>query len=524
MMKGTMSHVMDGAPLWFFLLGALLVLSVTFFVTDKFVKKINWSKKINLIGNKKIYRLIKWRGFQAIPQLATVALFCFTIFAGLFGDEQVNFATSLVWTVWWAWLAITVTLFGPVPCFLCPWDGLTNLLTRFPLYRKVTEISLNNNVPKYLKNLFPAIFLFIIFTWLELIYGATKNPKVTAYMGIAMAMGALIFVLLFPKKVFCKYICLVGRISGLYSNLAPVEIRSKKPEVCASCRSEECLNGSKKSYPCPTGLSLKSVSEATFCIQCTECIKGCPYENVGFNLRLPGSDIKAKMENGKLVVGRIDEAWMMITMLALTLFHGLGMTTVWENFAPGEMSIMRFLAVHLSDNRMLNSTFGIVCFCGLLALLYSLSSMWAKKLAGVPDGFQEKDGFRALFIQLSFPLLPTTVAYHIAHNLGHIVMEGFTFLAIMSDPLGRGADYLGTKDFLGVGMLSGSTLWVLQVAIIILGHALSIILTHRVVTGLYSDKKKARLAAFPMLIMSMILSVLALTLSCIDMNMRMTYF
>ena len=37
MMKGSMTHVMDGAPLWFFILGALLVLTVTFFVTDKFV-------------------------------------------------------------------------------------------------------------------------------------------------------------------------------------------------------------------------------------------------------------------------------------------------------------------------------------------------------------------------------------------------------------------------------------------------------------------------------------------------------
>ena len=395
---------------------------------------------------------------------------------------------------------------------------------RFPLFRKVTEISLNYDLPKYLKNLFPAIFLFIIFTWLELIYGATKIPKVTAYMGIAMALGALIFVLLFPKKAFCKYICLVGRISGLYSNLSPLEIRSKKAEVCASCTSEECFKGSKKSYACPTGLSLKSVQDATYCIQCTECIKGCPYENVGLNLRLPGSDIKAKRENGNLVVGRIDEAWMMLTMLALTLFHGLGMTTVWENFAPGKMSIMRYLTIHLSNDRMINATFGVTIFCGLLALLYCVSSSWAKKLAGIPDAFQERDGSRALFIQLAFPLLPTTVAYHIAHNLGHIVMEGFTFLAIVSDPLGSGADYFGTKDFIGVGMLGGSTLWILQVVIIILGHALSIILTHRVVTGLYADKKRARLAALPMLLMSIILSGLALTLSCIDMNMRMTYF
>ena len=109
--------------------------------------------------------------------------------------------------------------------------------------------------------------VFIILTWLELGYKVTNNPFATAIMGLAMALMVILPIFIFEKKSFCRYGCLIGRISGLYANISPVEIRAKNQDVCTSCTTKECYNGNSKGYPCPTGLNLTGLNENTYCMR-----------------------------------------------------------------------------------------------------------------------------------------------------------------------------------------------------------------------------------------------------------------
>jgi polyferredoxin len=72
-------------------------------------------------------------------------------------------------------------------------------------------------VPKKLRNLWPATLLFVGLSWLELGVGVTASPYATALMAILMVLLAVLAMVLFKDKAFCRYFCPVGRTVGVYS-------------------------------------------------------------------------------------------------------------------------------------------------------------------------------------------------------------------------------------------------------------------------------------------------------------------
>jgi polyferredoxin len=177
--------------------------------------------------------------------------------------------------------------------------------------------------PGWLRNIYLAIILFIILTWLELGFEVTSSPLATAVLAIIMTFLVMVPSLMFEKMSFCQYGCLIGRVCGLYSMISPVEIRAESKSVCAGCKTRDCYKGNEKGYPCPTSQCLVNMDRNTYCNVCTECIKTCPNNNVSFNIRSFAADLL------KPIRPRKDEAFMALVMVSLTSFHGMTMTGIW---------------------------------------------------------------------------------------------------------------------------------------------------------------------------------------------------
>lgn len=501
--------VMGGIPLWLFLGGVAALILLTFVGTEWLGPRVGAGFRLNLIGNRRVYGWVRSRWFQAVPQLLAVMGLFFLTYVGLFGSGARNLTPVAVWTIWWAGLIFAVLLFASVWCFICPWDGLANLVSRLGLASKTEGLSMNLRYPDWAKNMYPAIALFAVLTWLELGYGVTTDPRATAYMGLGMGVLAVCAALLWSEKRFCAHFCPVGRICGIYSNFAPLEIRGRKAATCEKCRTEDCLHGNKQGYPCPTGLSLKTVQDATMCTMCTECIKSCDKQNIALNLRPFGADLRDPVR-----VPRRDEAWLAVSLLGLTLFHGLSMTPAWESFDPGGFSILKWMSVNLGTPRTFNFTLGMALATGLPILLYwlccQLSARWAQN--GVTAD--------TLFRSYAYALLPVALFYHLAHNLMHLLMEGGEVVPLLSDPMGTGADWLGTAGVHVGSLISESALWYMQVALILIGHVFGIIVAHRIGHRLYRDRKAAFLSLSTTPIMMVLISVCGLWLMHMDMNMR----
>ncbi len=502
--------VMEGLPPWLFQASVAAILVSSFVATEwigpRMRARSTWRR--NLIKKPKVYRLLRSRWFQAVPQTFMVGVLAFLIYVGLSGSRVANLTPVAVWTIWWAGLIFTVLFLGASWCFVCPWDGLANLLSRLRVAAKVEPLGLALPFPKRLANLYPAIVLFVGLTWLELGWGVTSNPRATAYLGLAMASLAVVFALLFDGKKFCAHFCPVGRICGLYGNFAPVEIRARNPKVCARCTTEDCLHGNGEGYPCPTGLSLKVVQEATDCTLCTECIKSCAKHNVAINLRPFGADLRPDR------VPRTDEAWLTLVLLALTLFHGLSMTATWESFEPGQWSYMKWVTATVGLPRVVGFTLGMAVATAVpIALHWGACRLAARWAGGVSA--------RTLFVRYAVALLPVALFYHLAHNLMHLLMEGQHIVPLLSDPLGRGANYLGTADLRPEPLLSESTLWAWQVALILIGHMIGILVAHRIGHRIHADRRAAIKSLTPVFIAMVVVSIAGLGLMHLDMNMRL---
>ncbi len=402
-------------------------------------------------------------------RLFMVGLFLLVIAAGLFGTPipERNLATLLTWNLWWSGLVFSVLLVGTAWCAVCPWDALAQWLVRRRLWKRAEpNNSLNLRVPRPLRNVWPALWLFVGLTWLELGVGVTTNPYATALVALLMVVLATVSLALFERKSFCRYFCPVGRTVGFYSQLAPVELRPVDAQVCARCKTLDCYYGNTQVEPCPTWLVMGRLTQNSYCTSCGNCTQSCPHDNVAWRLRPPS----AEAAHGARP--RWDEAWFMVVLLALTLFHGLTMMPFWD-------SAVRALARAIGDSGRLLWSFSL----GLAACIATVSLVFVGVVAWTHRWSETRSPFRRSFGNFAFVALPLAFAYHMAHNLNHLVRESSGLGEVLRNPLGIGAQPLSSAErhirHLET-LIPQDVLWLLQAGLMVFGFVVAVqIVRHR---------------------------------------------
>lgn len=363
-------------------------------------------------------------------KIASVTVFGLIIACGLIGTPiaERNIATVLTWNIWWAGLIVSIVFLGSSWCAICPWDALATWLVRRRLWRRaIPNNSLNLRFPKVLRNAWPSIVLLIGLTWLELGVGLTSDPYLTAVTALAMVVMATMTLAVYEKKAFCRFVCPVGRTVGAYAQLAPVELRPVDPSICAHCTTMECYHGSSAVEPCPTQLVMGTLEQSTYCTSCGNCQQSCPSHNVGWRLRSPTREI------GTEARPRIDTACFTLGLLALTSFHGV---TMIQHYDPW----LRAVARVIGDSGQLIASFTIMMIGSMIlpVLIFVLAITVMARLAGaVQNDCAIK--FPRLFSSFAFTALPIAFAYHLAHNLNHLIREVPGVAALLADPFGFAA-------------------------------------------------------------------------------------
>ena len=174
-------------------------------------------------------------------QLFFLGAFVMIIAAGLFGDQLPgkNVAPLLTWTVWWGGLILLILYLGKAWCYVCPWNAIADWAEGLRAWgRKKQGLSLGLKWPRWMRNIWPATILFVGLTWIELGFSVTMSPRFTAWLALAILGMAFVCAFIFDRRAFCRYGCLVGRVSGMYALFAPVEIRARDRDVCRTCASK----------------------------------------------------------------------------------------------------------------------------------------------------------------------------------------------------------------------------------------------------------------------------------------------
>ncbi len=429
--------------------------------------------RFNLLTIPLIGKFARSRKFQFTLQFLPVVLLFVIIATGLFGiQSSLNLAPVLTWTIWWALLIFDIVLIGRSWCLICPWYAIASWLRRLAFWRRTNEpISLNRPWPKSLKNLYLAIGLFLTLTWLELGFNVTSNPQVTALLALLMTTLVVIPALVYDRMAFCHYGCLIGRICGLYSLVAPVEIRPTDRNICKSCATRDCRTGSDSGYPCPTDLDLGTLQKNTYCLNCSECIKSCPHDNVAYNIRPFASDLREMTDVRK------DEALLAVVLLAMTSFHGLTMTPAWDHFlemAKGMAGVSYLTAFSLGMLVLL------ACFIiSFRAVGYIITAIEPRPKAS----FRSHDHF-------AYCLIPLALFYHLAHNGAHFIKEASALLIALSDPFDWGWDLFGYAQMKVMPLLPAKFTFGLQTGLILIGFLLSLRICRTTLRLRYPKRKQ----------------------------------
>jgi ferredoxin len=499
---------MAGIPDWLYYSSIVVVMLISFLILEFSRKRSSGGsayKKFELTRFRAVRFFFKSRFVQLVVRSFVTFLFFLIIYAGFYGNQHPgeNIAPSLTWNLWWVGLIFLILFLGKMWCYACPWDAITNFMTRFSFFKvKKNTTNLGWKWPKYFKNIYLATIFFVLLTWLELGYHVTLSPEATAILGLVML--SLVFVpgLLFEKKSFCQYGCLIGRISGLYAMFSPVEVRSRNKDICKSCKTVDCFRGNHKGYPCPTNQNLKVMEVNTYCTMCAECFRSCPHDNVAFNVRPFGKDLI------KTTSPRKDESYLCIILFSLTAFHGLTMTPNWK-------MVVQKLQTMLGSSELVAFSIGMTVCLIIPFLLYGLFLWLSRLFSG-----EREHRFPELFIKLAYGLLPIALFYHIAHNVEHFFMEGQKLVVLSSDPFGYGWDLFGTANMTLNPILSLETVWYTQVILIIIGHVFGIIITHRHSYQIFQSRGAAVKSQIPMIALMIMFSILSLWLVAQPMEMR----
>jgi polyferredoxin len=442
-------------------------------------------------------------------RLASVSVFLVVIAAGFFGTihPEHNIATAFVWNIWWPLIIVAVFFIGSAWCAICPWDTLATWLVRRSWWKRVTpHPGLNLKVPRYLQNVWIALLMFMGMSWLELGMGVTGKPVMTAALGVLMLVLSVVFLLVFERKAFCRYACPVGRTVGFYSRLSPIEVRPLEQSTCDGCKTMECFHGSEKIEPCPSKLVVGRFSENTFCLSCGNCVLSCPSQNVSWRVR--GLDTEAK----KSTTPGWDSAWFMLALLGITSFHGITMIPQWS-----EWLVAAAQAIGETGHLFVSFAAGMVASSALPVAAYAIAIALANR------GLQGKTSYKKLFGAFAFTALPLAFAYHLAHNMEHLLGEGGDVLRVLANPFGWGLEPMTSAqrhDIMMQAMVPEALKYSLQAVFMVLGFWLAVQIARYQARKLLPEGVSARPKLLPLLGFFAVVTASNLWLLAQDMEMR----
>jgi polyferredoxin len=381
--------------------------------------------KIELTRN----RFLKNALINRYPQLAVFIVmlvgYVFAILAGLIGTPvgSHNFSIVFVWIAWWAILIlVAVPFFGRGWCAVCPIPLPGEWLQRGAVLAPPDKKPkwLNLRWPRALRNIWLQNISFLLLALFSSVLLTT--PNITGIVLAAMLFAAIGLSTIFERRAFCRYLCPVGGFIGLYSQTAPIELRIKDKRACGNCVGKPCYNGSAAGYGCPWDVFPGGLTKNTYCGLCMECIRTCPHDNIGVNVRPFSADL-AKPST------RIDEAFKAFIML--------GSAMIYAGVLLGPWGTLKDAAYNVGT-----SAWFVYAVTFLSIIFVILPGFFTLGILPI----KSNKPLRQHFAALSTALIPLGLMFWVAFSLSFVLTNASYILASLSDPLGLGWNLFGTAS------------------------------------------------------------------------------
>ena len=371
-------------------------------------------------------------------------------------NRQSNFVLNMFWAWWWPLILLAFPFVGRLWCAFCP----------FMIYGEITQKLSLILFPRQLKK-WPRIaadkwggwFLFGLFA-LILLWEELWNLENTAYLSACLLLlitaGAMIFSTIFERRFWCRYLCPIGGMNGLFAKLSMTELRAQQGTCSAECTTYQCYKGGpakgegQETNGCPLYSHPAQLADNKDCVLCMTCLKACPHRSVEFNLRPPGIELWTTHTPHSYEVA------LLFLLLNVVFLHRLP-----------EISARLGLDLHLDRffNHALISVIALTVPIAIPLVAQSIERLIGK--------FNHQYSPRK-FIEQAYGYLPLVLAGNLAHYLRLGLNEGGRILPVTMATFGLNGSSLPVlvAHPAVTAFLQGTTL--------VIGTLLSILLTQKI--------------------------------------------
>ncbi len=389
-----------------------------------------------------------------------------------------NFSPTFIWVVWWVGLGFFVALFGNLWAVVNPWKTLFTWAEG--MYRWAfpdKQFGLGREMPAHW-GIWPAAILFFCFAWVE--NSEINNPRDLGWFAVGYSVITWAGMFIFGKQEWLRRGEVFSLVFGLFARFSVTEVRVPSAGDCRECSSPDCRN------------------EDGDCVDCYECFEYA--ERREFNLRPLGVGLGNAEAIDKSYVA------LVIMLLASVTFDGFSATPEW--FHVQSFFITQFPEL---TNRYLNgitiaNTLGLIGFPLAFLGLYGAFCWLMYRMAG-----ERPPATGALMAGFVLSLIPIALAYHYAHYLGYLLIQGQLIITLASDPFGYGWDLFGTADYtINIRVVTARFIWVFSVLAIVAGHIVAVYLAHIRAMRYYPSRALVLKSQLPMLGLMALYTVVSL--------------
>ena len=146
-----------------------------------------------------------------------------------------NLAGVLPWIHWRGFVVLGLLAAGNLFCMACPFTLPRTLARRW--------LPQGWRWPRRLRSKWLAVVLLVLFLWAYEAFTLWDSPWWTAWIALGYFVAAFVVDGFFRGGAFCKYLCPIGQFNFVQSLVSPLEVRVRDPDVCAACRTRDCIRG-----------------------------------------------------------------------------------------------------------------------------------------------------------------------------------------------------------------------------------------------------------------------------------------
>lgn len=391
-------------------------------------------------------------------RLLSVALLIVCIVSGLVGSQNsyANFNMTFFWIVFVLGVAYAVAIVGDFYAAVNPWAVLVDAVER------ITPIRFGGRLrePGRL-HVYPALALYMAFIWLEL-FGRTKPWSLSVAL-IAYTLINFVGAWIMGREAWFRQ----GEFFAVFMRLL----------------------GKMSPWARPWDPRERS-------------------ERGGARWRAPFSGLLEER------AGDLSLLLFILFMLSSTAFDGLHDTSPWA--AAFWKGIYPWLAPHVPGSTaaqyaMSAKLYYIWQWIALLVSPLIYLAVYVGFVAIAKAVTRSAESVKALSLRFAMSLVPIAFVYHVTHYYTLLLSQGGQMLRLVSDPLGRGWNLFGTgQRTIEPLMIDVEAIWHTQVALILLGHIVSVYLAHLEALQIFSTPRRAAASQLPLLVLMMCFTTLGL--------------